>query len=259
MTQITHTPEFHTRLAQSPADLIAAQELRYEVFVAELGASGAGVDHSARRETDVYDPHFDHLMLWDMAAPDGPALVGVYRLLRCDQRHKVGQFYTASEYDLSPLETGGRRLLELGRSCIAAPYRRSAALYFLWSALADYIEEFQIDVLFGVASFHGTDVASLAPSLSLLHARHLAPIEIRPRAVPHAFQPMDLIAPDQISRVQAMAQVPALIKGYLKLGGMIGEGAYVDHAFNTTDVCIVMDTARVNWEQARLFTQRRLE
>lgn len=259
MTQITHTPQFHTRLAQSEADLIAAQELRYEVFVAELGATGEGVDHTLRRESDVYDPHFDHLMLWDDAAPQGAQLVGVYRLLRGDQRAAVGQFYTAAEYDLAPLETGGRRLLELGRSCIAAPYRRTTALYYLWSALADYIEEHRIEILFGVASFHGTDIAALAPSLSLLHERHLAPPDLRPRAVAHAFQAMDLIPLDQINKVQAMSQVPALIKGYLKLGGMIGEGAYIDHQFNTTDICIVMDTERVNWNQARLFTQRRLE
>lgn len=257
MTCLTHIPQFETRLAQSEDDIQAAQHLRYQVFVQELGAGGGGVDHAAQRETDQFDPFFDHLMLWDMAAPKGAALVGVYRLLRLDMMPRVGRFYTSHEYDLAPLLSSGRNVLELGRSCLAAPYRGGAALMHLWAALAQYVEAHGIDVLFGVASFHGTDTAALMPSLALLHDRHLAPDTLRPRAIAGILDPLADIDVSSIDRVKAMAAVPPLIKGYLKLGATIGQGAFIDHDFNTTDICIVMETAKVNWAQAQRVTGAR--
>ena len=123
----------------------------------------------------------------------------------------------------------------------------------LWQGLARYVADHDIAVLFGVASFHGTDVAALAQPLSILHHRHLAPPDLRVRALAANFQPMDLIPPDRIDARAAMVQTPALIKAYLRLGGFVGEGAFVDHAFNTTDVCLVMDTDRMNATQARIY------
>jgi putative hemolysin len=132
-------------------------------------------------------------------------------------------------------------------------YRGGTAIYHLWNGLASYIAEHRIEILFGVASFHGTDPAKLALPLSLLHHRHLAPPDLRVRAQPASFQPMDLIAPEDLDARAAVLEVPALIKAYLRLGGFVGEGAYVDHAFNTTDVCLVLDTTRINERQARLY------
>ncbi|WP_010138985.1 GNAT family N-acetyltransferase [Oceanicola sp. S124] len=248
-------PDFETRLATSEAELRAAQRLRYAVFVEELGGGGDMVDHAARLEQDRFDPFFDHLLLIDRARPGGldAQVVGVYRLLTDEAAREVGQFYSADEYDLGKLTGSGRRLLELGRSCLHPDYRGGAGMMVMWSALADYVTERGIEVLFGTASFHGTDVAALAPSLSVLHARHLAPEALRVRARAEAFQPMDLIPEAQLDRVAAMRAVPPLIKGYLKLGGFVGEGAFVDHAFNTTDVCLVLDTALLNEKQSRLF------
>jgi putative hemolysin len=141
--------------------------------------------------------------------------------------------------------------MELGRSCVHPDYRGGTAMFHLWTALADYVAAHGIEILFGVASFHGTDPQALAAPLSLLHHRHLAPPELRVRA--RAFQPMDLMPEAAIDRRRAMLEVPALIKAYLRLGGVVGEGAFVDHAFNTTDVCLVMDTARLNARQAALY------
>ena len=165
--------DFTVRLASDEADLRAAQRLRYEVFVAELGGGGAMVDHDARLERDRFDPFFDHLILTDARRDD--AVVGVYRLLRDDQAEAAGQFYSEDEYDLAPLRASGRRLLELGRSCLHPDYRGGTAMMHLWNALADYVRAHGIEILFGTASFHGTDVAALAQPLSLLHHRHLAP------------------------------------------------------------------------------------
>lgn len=236
------------RLAQGEEDRLAAERLRYAVFVEELGGDGSLVDHAGRFERDRFDPFFDQLILVDARRDRGALdhVVGVYRLMTCDRARSAGQFYSEDEYDLSVLKESGRRLLELGRSCVHPDYRGGAALQRLWLGLAEYVRERDIEILFGVASFHGTDIAALAPSLSHLWRNHLAPPEIRVRALDSVYQPMDLLPPENIDRVAAMRAVPPLIKSYLKLGGFVGDGAFVDQAFNTTDVCLVMDTARMS-------------
>ena len=250
-----NAPDFEVRLARDDADLIAAQALRYDVFVRELGSDGEMVDHDAGLEKDRFDPYFDHLLLLDTTRGDTAReqIVGVYRLLTDDGAAKVGQFYSEGEYDLTLLRQSGRKLLELGRSCLHADYRGGMGMFHLWSALADYVAERGVDVLFGTASFHGTDIKDLAAPLSLLHHRHLAPPDLRVRALDGAFQSMDLIPEDQLNRPAAMRAVPALIKGYLRLGGFVGEGAFIDRAFNTTDVCLILDTARMSEAQAKIY------
>ncbi len=247
---VVYSPQFSVKLAESDEDLRAAQRLRYDVFVEELGGGGAMVDHNARLERDRYDPFFDHLILRDEKLD---SVVGVYRVMRQDQAVAAGSFYSASEYDLSPLIASGRKLLELGRSCVHPDYRGGGAMFHLWSALAGYVAQHGIEILFGVASFHGRDVNALARPLSLLHYRHLAPPDIRVRAQDSAFQRMDLLAPDVLDARAAMLEMPSLIKAYLRLGGFVGEGAFIDHAFNTTDVCLILDTETMNKRQARLY------
>ncbi|MDA7429812.1 GNAT family N-acetyltransferase [Primorskyibacter aestuariivivens] len=253
---IRNTPDFSVRLAQDDADLRAAQALRYRVFVQELGGGGAMVDHEAGLERDRFDPFFDHLLLFDHARDTDP-VVGVYRVLRDDQAERAGQFYSDDEYDLSALRATGRRLMELGRSCLHEDYRGGTAMMHLWQGLVEYVQAHGIEVLFGVASFHGTDATALAQPLSLLYHKHLAPDELRVRARDAHRQEMNLLPPDQIDRKAAMLQTPALIKAYLRLGGCVGDGAWIDHAFNTTDVCLVMDTDRMNARQRQIYTGER--
>ncbi len=243
--------DFEVKLAETPSELRAAQALRYEVFVRELGGGGDLVDHDQGLERDRFDPYFDHLLVSHV--PTG-TVAGVYRLLRSDQARRAGQFYSEDEYDLSPLRASGRPLLELGRSCLNREFRGGMAMYHLWNGLARYVRDHGIEILFGAASFHGTDVAALAQPLSMLHQAHLAPPELRVRAQPAHFQPMDLVPPAQLDRVAAMRRIPALIKAYLRLGGFVGDGAYVDRAFNTTDVCLVLDIDRMNDRQRRLYS-----
>jgi L-ornithine Nalpha-acyltransferase len=236
------------RLAETAEDLTAAQRLRYEVFVAELGGDGPLVDHAARLERDAFDPFFDHLVLVDRRRDPAKLdhVIGAYRVLPDDRRAAAGKFYSESEYDLTPLLASGRRLLELGRSCVHAEHRGGAAMFHLWNGLAEYVLERGIEVLFGVASFHGTDTNALSEPLSWLYHHHLAPLEMRVSARPPDRQPMDLIPEAQLDRKAAMAATPALIKAYLRLGGFVGDGAFIDHAFNTTDVCLVMDTGQMS-------------
>ncbi len=244
-------PSFTVKLAETDAELHAAQRLRYDVFVRELGGGGEMVDHDAGLERDKFDPYFDHMLAIDDLTGE---TVGVYRLLPGERAAELGQFYSEDEYDLSVLKQSGRKLLELGRSCLHPDYRGGTAMYHLWNGLATYVAERQIEVLFGVASFHGTDVQALAQPLSMLHHNHLAPPDLRVRAQPEVFESMDLVAPDALDRRAAMVQVPALIKAYLRLGGFVGEGAFIDHAFNTTDVCLILDTARMNERQRRIYS-----
>ena len=250
-------PEFQLKLADCAADLRAAQRLRYDVFVSELGGDGAQTDHAQGLERDDYDPFFDHLLLQDQNRSASDQVVGVYRLLRSDQVERVGQYYSEDEYDLSVLHRSGRRLLELGRTCVHPDYRGGTAMYELWSGLADYVARHRIEVLFGVASFHGIDIAALAQPLSLLHYRHLAPPDLRVVARSGQARRMDILARQAVDRRAATLATPALIKAYLRLGGFVGQGAWIDTKFNTTDVCLIMDMARMSARQSAIYTKKR--
>ena len=242
--------QFSVTLAETPEDLLAAQRLRYAVFVEELGGDGPLVDHQEKLEMDRFDPFFDHLIL-----KHAGQVVGVYRVLRDDQARAAGQFYSEDEYDLGVLKASGRKLMELGRSCLAPDYRGGAGMFHLWNGLARYVADHDIEILFGVASFHGTDPNDLAMPLSLLHHRHLAPEGLRVRTQEQHYQSMNLMPEDQIDRRAAMLQVPALIKAYLRLGGYVGDGAFVDHAFNTIDICLIMDTLRLSATQKNIYAK----
>jgi putative hemolysin len=228
------------------------------VFVAELGGDGPMVDHAQRLERDAFDAHVDHLLLIDTrrTALGQDDVVGVYRMLTGERAAAAGRFYSEAEYDLGPLRATGRRLLELGRSCVHRDYRGGTAMYLLWNALADYVLARRIEILFGVASFHGTDPEPLRMPLAWLHHHHLAPPDIRVRARPDNCQPMDLLPPEALDRRTAMAAMPALIKAYLRLGGFVGAGAWIDRAFNTTDVCLLMDTARMSERHRGYYTRK---
>ncbi|WP_227444627.1 GNAT family N-acyltransferase [Cognatishimia sp. F0-27] len=241
------------RLAQSADEIVAAQRLRYDVFVRELGGDGPLVDHAAGLERDAFDPHVDHLLAIDR---NTDAVVGVYRLLTDQGARDAGRFYSESEFDLSPLRASGRRLLELGRSCLHKDYRGGMALLALWQGVARYVQAREIELLFGVASFHGTALAAIREPLSLLHHRHLAPEPLR---VVSRDQPaLDILPEDRIDRRRAMLGVPPLIKAYLRLGGFVGQGVYVDHAFNTIDVCLIVDTARLSEQQKTHLARERV-
>jgi len=254
-------PQFKVKLATSPEEFCAAQRLRYDVFVKELGGKGSLVDHDNQLERDNYDPYCDHLLLYDEArnAQNGNAVVGVYRILTSERAGELGRFYSEDEYDLDVLKSSGRKLMELGRSCLHPEYRGGTAMLHLWQALSHYIMKRDIEILFGVASFHGTQVNAIKEPLSLLYYNHLAPRELRVVAKHPHNQPMNLIVPHELNKKRAILAVPALIKAYLRLGGFVGEGAFVDRAFNTTDVCLVLDTTKLSERQKQIYGQRELK
>lgn len=239
------TETVSVRLAQSPQEIMAAQRLRYQVFYEEYAAKPNKEMAASRLDIDDYDDYADHLIVVDNAAQTTGKIVGTYRLLQREAAERYGQFYSSQEYDLKPLLQSGSSLLELGRSCVLPEYRTRPILQLLWQGIADYVTEHNIELMFGCASLHGTDITNISVPLSYLHHYHLAPENLRPRALKGRYINMNIIPKDDINAKRAFADLPPLIKGYLRVGATIGDGAVVDKQFNTTDVCIVVQTHQV--------------
>lgn len=247
------------RVAESPAEVDAAQALRFRVFYEEMGARPDAATLAARRDRDAFDAVADHLLVLDHDRGRGTeAVVGTYRLIRRGAAARLGgRFYSADEYDISPLLALPGQILELGRSCVHAEYRTRGTLQLLWRGIAAYVFKHRIDLMFGCASLPGTDLDALAPMLTYLHARHLAPPELRPRALPHRFVAMDRLDPAALDTRAVLNELPPLVKGYLRLGGFVGEGAVLDPQFNTTDVCVVVKTDLVTDKYHRHYERDR--
>jgi L-ornithine Nalpha-acyltransferase len=231
------------RLAEGPSEVAAAQALRYRVFYEEMGAEPTGEMARARRDFDRFDDVADHLLVIDHARGTGPqSVIGTYRLIRRSAAARVGRFYSAEEYDISAIVAYPGEILELGRSCVDAAARNRPTMQLLWRGIATYVFFHQIDLMFGCASLPGTDPEALSAPLSYLYYHHLAPPALRPRALAARYVDMRRLATNAIDHARALAELPPLIKGYLRLGGFVGDGAVIDHQFNTTDVSIVVKT-----------------
>ena len=217
-------PGLCVRLAKDADDLIAAQRLRYQVFVRELGATGPMVDHAAQLERDAFDDAFEHLLLIDESrtVQGLDSVVGVYRVLTSDRMPLAGRYYSEDEFDLTALKTSGRKLVELGRSCVHPQYRGGPAMLLLWNGLADFVLERGIEVMFGAASFHGTDTAAVAQALSLLHHTHLAPIGLRVQAKGPQRRDMNLLATGLCDPLNGAGADAGLDPGLSAVGRLCG-------------------------------------
>lgn len=245
------------RIAETAAEVDAAQALRYRVFYAEMGAHADPPTRATARDRDEFDAVADHLLVIDHDRGDGPeAVVGTYRLIRREAARTVGRFYSAAEYDIAPLVALPAPILELGRSCVDANHRTRGTLQLLWRGIAAYVSRHRVDVMFGCASLPGTDLDALAPMLSYLHAHHLAPPPLRPRALPERYVPMNRLDPAGLDERVVLNELPPLVKGYLRLGGFVGDGAVLDAQFNTTDVCIVVKTELITAKYSRHYERK---
>ena len=244
------------RLAESMDEVEASQGLRYRVFCEEMGAKPTQEMIALKREFDSFDDYCDHLLVFDEARGKGPeSVVGTYRLMRREGAERRGQFYSVDEYDLSPLLVYHGEILEVGRSCVHQDYRSGSIMQLLWRGIAAYVFHFNIDILFGCGSLPGVDPSQLRMPLSYLHHNHLAPPALRPRALPDRYVEMDGLAPSEIDQRAALRALPPLVKGYLRLGGFVGDGAVVDTEFGTTDVCIVVKTDRITEKYLRHYSR----
>lgn len=235
------------RLAETDSEVEAAQRLRYRVFYEEMSAIPSPAMRDVRRDFDKFDDFCDHMLVVDRETLDEdgqPLVVGTYRLMRDVDAARAGGFYTQGEYDIAPMLArmkAGTRLMELGRSCVLDTYRaRPACMQLLWKGVMVYVARFSIDMMFGCASLQGTDPDALALPLSYLHHFHGTSGEYAVRAQPHLYVNMNRIPKEAIDPKEALRSLPPLIKGYVRLGAIIGDGAVIDRQFGTTDVLIVV-------------------
>ena len=233
------------RLAETEHEVALAQRLRYEIFYQEKSAIPSDEMRASRRDFDKFDDVCDHLLVIDrdVQGEDGqPLVIGTYRLTREKDAEKVGGFYTAGEFDLGRMISGmpkGTKYLELGRSCIHKDYRsRPGAMQLLWKGLMAYVARFDIDVMFGCASFPGTDPQALALPLSYLHHHHPMPADFMVTARRELYVPMNILAPEALDARDGIRALPPILKGYVRAGCCIGDGAVIDQQFDTIDVFI---------------------
>jgi L-ornithine Nalpha-acyltransferase len=236
------------RLARKKSEIRRAQRLRYKVFYEEMSATPGALAILSRRDEDEYDSIFDHLLVIDRGAGNGSRrwqrskVVGTYRLLRQQVADLHDGFYTQGEYDIASLLRArpGYKFMELGRSCVLKPYRNKRTLELLWQGVWSYVREHGADVMIGCASFEGTDPSVHAEALSFLHHTALAPEDWRVSAHEHLRVDMNMLPREAVNTRAALKALPPLIKGYLRVGAYVGDGAVIDHQFGTTDVFIIM-------------------
>ncbi len=239
-----------TRLARNTYEIDAAQKVRYQVFVEEMRAELSADAMRRKRDTDAWDSICDHLLVLDRSI-EGDAedqIVGTYRILRQDVAMKRGGFYSASEFEIDQLiaRHPDKQFMELGRSCVLPAYRNKRTVELLWQGNWAYALKHRMSAMFGCASFPGTDPDAHAIALSFLHQSVLARGDWAVDALPRLFQPMDRVPVPPADTRKALNALPPLIKGYLRLGAMVGNGAVVDKGFNTTDVLIILPIAGIS-------------
>lgn len=241
------------RLARKKSEIRRAQRLRYKVFYEEMAATPSALAMLSRRDEDAFDQLFDHLLVVDHGdrIKKGwrrPRVVGTYRVLRQDIADEHDGFYTQGEYDIAPLiqSKPGCDFMELGRSCVLKPYRNRRTLELLWHGVWSYVRQHGGDAMIGCASFPGVDPTEHAMALSFLHHTARAPEEWLVRAHDHLRVDMNMMPKEAVNMRAALKVMPPLIKGYLRLGAYIGDGAVIDRQFGTTDVFVVMPVQHIN-------------
>lgn len=230
--------KFSVFLAREAEDIDSAQRLRHDVFYKEMGASETATLVKGR-DVDRFDDFAENLIVKDR---ERNLVVGTYRLLRRASAARCGSFYTEQEFDISPLKIVNGEILEVSRSCVAKDYRIQTVIGLLWRGLAEYILHYDVLYLFGCGSFHGTDLSEMEHGLSYLYYNNLSPESCRTRTLEQYFEPLRRLPKDKVDLRKAAQQIPALIRGYTRLGGGVGDGIFIDQEFNTVDVCVVVDS-----------------
>lgn len=239
-----------TRLARSASEIDAAQAVRFKVFAEEMRAQLPSEAMRQRRDVDAYDAICDHLLVLDTSIEGDPEdqIIGTYRLLRQDVAMANGGFYSASEFEIGALldRHPEKKFMELGRSCVLPAYRNKRTVELLWQGNWLYSLQHNMNAMFGCASFTGVHPEMHALALSFLYQNVRAKDEWAVEALPSLARTMDLMPPEAVNAKRALNALPPLIKGYLRLGAWVSGTAVVDHAFNTTDVLIVLPIASIS-------------
>ena len=244
--EAVHSGNLEVRLAENNQEIDAAQALRYKVFYDEMSAKPSMEMQKSKRDYDRFDKYWDHLLVIDNSKSKiTDQVVGTYRLNRKSEEKKNQGFYSSEEYNIDGLLNYNGETLELGRSCVDKQYRNGQTMQLLWRGIANYVFYYDIKVMFGCASFPEISSQLIKKPLAYLYHYHLAPKEYRPVALSDRYIDMNLVPKEQIDIKEARRLIPPLIKGYLRLGAYIGEGAVLDKQFGTTDIFIVLKTDQV--------------
>ena len=232
-------------LAAGAEAIRSAQALRYRVFGQELGAKlkpgYTGLD------VDEFDDHCHHLLVRETSSGE---VVGCTRLLNSNDARRLGRWYSQGEFDLGLIPSLPGRLLEVGRTCVAAEYRQGSAIAVLWSGIAGYIQLHSIDYLFGCASVPlGEHDYQAAAIMNRLRRQAMAPSDLR--VIPHA-PLLNSNLPEQVLD----APLPALLKAYVRLGAKACGEACRDPEFQVGDVLMLLDVNQLNPAYARHFLER---
>ena len=241
-------PTLQVTWARHLDDVRAAQRLRHQVFVDEMGAQPTPVNGApAGHDVDLFDEFCEHLIVRSVPGNDDPGeVVGTYRVLTPAAARRAGSFYSDTEFDLTRLRPLRERMVELGRSCVHRDHRSGAVILALWGALAEFVEQNAMETVIGCASVSMRDGGHCAASLwASLRQTHLAPVEwqVRPRVA----LPVDDL--DQTLEVEP----PALIKGYLRMGAKVLGAPAWDPEFNTADLPLLTRVADIPARYKRHF------
>jgi putative hemolysin len=240
--QATSAGPYEVRFAKTKQEVHAAQSLRYRVFYSEKHGQPTEEMIALERDIDQWDAAGFHIIVLNRSDNAEPKVVGTLRLF-FNECLKPGQhFYTEETFNLDRLHNFYGRSLELSRFCIDPNGRGGVILMLIWKYAMSFLQDNQIEVMFGCASFSGIDVDEHKPILNYLYEHHLAPEHLRP--IPKIENYIDLNSMYQPNAEwkEAQKSIPTLLRGYLKLGAKISDAAIVDHAFNTVYVSIYVET-----------------
>jgi putative hemolysin len=241
--------DYSVRLAGNNDERRGVRQLRYKVFVEEEGASASDAQRELGEEWDDYDSHAEY-----MAVFHGDKIVGTYRIIDRDAAEKMGGFYTETEFNLAKIKKVNGEIAEMSRACVAKEYRGDAlAMRMLWMGLGEYVLRRRIKLLFGTASWVGTNPVDSAMAISWLYYNRLTPPGLRATVLPDKMaeginpklSAMRIYPRVFVDEVKAAAQMTPLIKGYLRLGATFGKGVFIDKSFNTYDVFVTLQTKNI--------------
>jgi putative hemolysin len=255
------TSRLIVRFATNADEIIAAQKLRYRVFVDELGAQASKDNEVAKIDSDEFDPYCKHLLLIDRQSKETGVdlhVVGTIRLLDLIVAEENAGFYSAKEYDLTKIIKSKKKSLEIGRACVEKEYRGTVALHLLWKSLGAYVVSKEITILFGVASFHGKEISKFNSALSLLTHKFSVSKKLNIVALSSGYIDMNIIPLEKLNHEKALLEMPSLIKAYLRLGAKVGEGAYIDTKFNTIDIGIIIEIDIMNDRYKELYGGKKI-
>lgn len=244
---ILESENYSIKLAETKSELKQAQALRYSVFYKEKKAKPTFTKKIIKLDYDKIDKYADHLIVLDKKNTKNK-IVGTYRLIRGDVAKLFGGYYSSSEFNLINITNNykDKHILELGRSCVHQDYRNGSIMNLLWKAIAEYVKLYDIKILLGCASFSGIEPTKYSDELSYLRQNFCLPEHLLVESFDKNIYPVYKLKENNSNQLRIFAKLPPLLKGYLRIGGKVSHNFYVDHNFNTIDLCVVVNTSDID-------------